>query len=212
MGRVLAGVTNETFKTMQLGVGVIIKDFEYSSLETPADFKTALIAAITGGQSLGATLGGININVTPEMRQRALDGITVDFKGDSVIDKWTCTLATTLKEFSPQALQAAFPTSEFTQVSSDESILAMRIKTALELDDYVENYTWIGTTDFGYLMISMFNALASTSGDIAAADKAEGGIPITISGKAEDFEDADYAPCEIWFIDEKGGIIKDPTA
>ena len=210
MSRVLSGVTNETFKSMQLGVGIIIKNFAYSAIATPTEFKAALEAAISGGQGLGATLGGININVVPEMRQRQFDGATVRFKNDSVIDSWTSTISTTLKEFSPQVLQVAFPTAEFTEIGQAEDMLAMRIRTSLEDTDYAENYTWVGTTDFGYLMISMFNALAATSGDITAADKAEGGIPVTITGHAEGFDDAEFAPCEIWFINDKGGIVKNP--
>jgi len=206
--RVLAGVTADTFKHMQLGVGAIIRDFEYETIEAPADFKTAFLEAIKNGQSFGGTQGGINVEIVPTLRKRDVDGAAVSFKGDSVIDEWTCQMSATLKEFTPRIMQGAFPTAEFAEIGeADSGLVAMRIKTALSPDDYDKNHTWITTTDYGYLMVSMFNAIGGTTGAISATDRAEGGIPFQTKGTIEDFEDIDYAPCEIWFVDMLGGVI-----
>ena len=207
--RIIAGVTSDTFKHLQLGVGAILRDFEFDSIETPAEFKTAIVDAIRAGQSLGGTQGGINIEITPTYRKIEIDGANVPFKGDETIDEWLCQMTATLKEFTPDILQTAFPTAEFTEIgAADSGITAMRIRTALSEEDYADNYTWVTTTKYGYLMIAMFNALGRTTGAISAADKSEGSIPIQINGKIEDFTDIDYAPCEIWMIDMEGGIIK----
>ena len=206
--RILAGVTSSTFQHLQLGVGAVIRDFEYENIETVAAFKTAFIAAIKGGQALGGTQGGINIEITPTFRKIEIDGANVPFKGDEVIDEWLCQMTTTLKEFTPAILQTAFPTGEFAEVGAANSdITAMRIRTAISNDDYAKNHTWIATTQYGYIMVSMFNSLGRTTGAITAADKAEGNIPIQINGKIENFDDIDYAPCEIWFVDVAGDII-----
>jgi hypothetical protein len=145
------------------------------------------------------------------MRKTEIDGANVPFKGDSVIDSWTFQMSATLKEFTPAIMQAAFPTAEFADVgtpgTNGESITAMRIRTGIGPDDYYGNVCWVATTQYGYVMVAMFNALGSITGDIVAADKGEGGIPIQVTGNIEDFDDIDYAPCEVWFVDVYGGII-----
>jgi hypothetical protein len=208
MERIIAGVTSDTFKHLQLGVGAIIRDFDYSSIETPAAFKAAFLAAIQNGQSFGGTQGGINVEIVPAYRKIPIDGASVPFKGDSVIDEWTCQMSCTLKEFTPQIMSLAFPTSEFAEVgAADSGIIAQRIKTSISNEDYDKNHTWITTTQYGYLMVSMFNALGGTTGAMTAADRAEGNIPFRTRGTIEDFDDIDYAPCEIWYIDMQGGVI-----
>jgi len=192
---------------MQLGPGAMIVDFEYENITTATGFREAFTEAIRNGQSLGGTDGGFDVNITPELRKRQVDGASVPFKGDEVIDSWTCEMSTTLKEFTPAILQAAFPTSEFAEVGDD--IVAMRIRTAIQNDDYKDNYTLILTTDFGWLMISMFNALGRTTGGISTEDQGEGSIPFQVNGKVDDFEDIDFCPAEIWFVDNTAdGIIR----
>ena len=206
--RILAGVTADTFKHLQLGVGAIIRDFEYEDIKTATEFKAAFLQAIKDGQSFGGTQGGINIEIVPTYRKIEIDGANVPFKGDSVIDSWLCQMSATLKEFTPEIMQAAFPTSEFIEVGDEGSgIVAQRIKTAVSDEDYHKNHTWVATTKYGYIMVAMFNALGGTTGAITAADKAEGNIPFQTHGTIEDFEDIDYAPCEIWYVDITGGII-----
>jgi len=85
----------------------------------------------------------------------------------------------------------------------------MRIRSAIDLDDYKDNYTLILTTDYGWLMIAMFNALGRTTGPINTEDQAEGEIPFQVNGKVSDFEAIDYAPVEIWMVDRTAdGIIR----
>lgn len=206
--RILAGVTSDTFRHLQLGVGALIRNFEYEGIETTEDFKTAFLDAIRNGQSLGGTQGGINIEVTPTYRKPEIDGANIPFKGDSVIDEWLCQMSCTLKEFTPLVLQDVFPTSEFIEVGeADSGIVAMRIRTAISPEDYSKNHCWIATTKYGWIMVAMFNTIGRTTGAIAAADKSEGNIPYQVNGHIDDFDDIDYAPCEIWFIDNVGGII-----
>ena len=42
--RTLAGVTADTFKHLQLGAGVVIRDFDYEGIRTPDEFKRAVHA------------------------------------------------------------------------------------------------------------------------------------------------------------------------
>jgi len=202
--RTVAGVTADTFKHLQLGAGALIANFEYEHISGPAEFREAFTQAIRNGQSLGGTNGGVNINITPEFRRIEIDGANVPFKGDSVIDSWECYMETTLKEFTPDTMKAAFPTGEFTSASN--GMYAMKIRTGIGHDDYMKNVCWIATTQYGYVMVAMHNALGRTTGAISSADKDEGDIPFRVDGHIDDFDAMDYAPCEIWFVDMNGFI------
>ena len=211
--RIVAGVTNETFNRQQLGPGGAVKNFEYESIATFDEFDAAAKAALSpySGQSLGGTDGGFDINITATKRQRQVDGATVRFKGDSVIDEWTCEMSTTLKEFIPGTIQAAFPTAEFTLVGSD--ITAMRIRTSIEDEDYLDNVALILSTDYGWLMIVFFNVLGEPDGSINTENQGEGGIPIKLTGHNNNFDDMGYAPAEIWMVDRStNGIIRSKVA
>jgi len=205
-GRVLAGVTSETFRSLQLGPGVIIKDFDYHEIDTFEVFHNAMLDAIRNGQSFGGTEGGINVEITPTYDRHNIDGATGRFKGDSFITDWMCQMSTNLKEFSPKVLAAAFPTSEFAESGRD--IIAQRINAAITPEDYNKNHTWIATTSFGYIMVSLFNALGQTTGAIAAPSTGAGGLPFQSVGHIEDFDDIDYAPCEIWYVYRDGRPIE----
>jgi len=206
-GRVLAGVTSDTFKSLQLGPGAIIKNFEYHGITTYNAFHAAMLEAIKNGQSFGGTEGGINIEITPTYGRYPIDGATARFKGDSFITDWLCQMSTNLKEFDPKTLAAAFPTSEFIEVG-DNDILAQRIRAAISPEDYDDNHTWIATTKFGYLMVSFFNALGQTTGAIAAPSTGSGNLPFQSVGHVEDFDDIDFAPCEIWYVYRDGRPIQ----
>ena len=204
--RTLAGVTADTFKHLQLGAGALIVNFDYEGITTPEQFRDAFMAAMRNGQSLGGTNGGVDINVTPEFRRIEIDGANIPFKGDSVIDSWECYMETTLKEFTPDIMQAAFPTGEFAEVGS--GIIAMRIRTGIGPDDYMRNTCWIATTQYGWVMVAMHDTLGRTTGAISSDDKNEGDIPFRVDGHIDDFEAIDFAPCEIWFVDMHGFIDK----
>ena len=202
--RTLAGVTADTFKHLQIGAGALLVNFDYDEVRSPEEFREAFLSAMRAGKSLGGTNGGVNINVTPEFRRIEIDGANIPFKGDSVIDSWECYMETTLKEFTPDIMQAAFPTGEFADVS--DGITAMRIRTGISHDDYMKNTCWIATTQYGWVMVAMHNTLGRTTGAIASGDKDEGDIPFRVDGHIDNFDAIDFAPCEIWFVDMHGFI------
>lgn len=211
MAGILAGVTSDTFKSLQLGPGAILRNFEYQDITTYNAFHAALLEAIRSGQSLGGTDGGINIEITPTYDRYPIDGATARFRGDSFITDWLCQMSTTLKEFTPKVLATAFPTSEFAEIGEEGGtgdILAQRIRAAISNEDYDDNHTWIATTKFGYLMVSFFNALGQTTGAIAAPSTGAGGIPFQTVGHVENFDDIDFAPCEIWYVYKDGRPIE----
>ena len=204
--RVVAGVTPDTFKHMQPGAGAVLMDFDYKAIASTGAFQESFIAALATPNNLGGTRGGININVVPEKRQREVDGANVRFKGDSVIDGWECYLSCNLVEFTATTLKAAFPTADIDEDVAD--IAKIRIKTAISADDHKENICWIATTDFGYIMFALHNALGQTTGEISSEAQGESTIPFRADGFVSDFAEIDYAPCDIWLVDMRGGVIQ----
>lgn len=208
--RILAGVTKDTFSFLQLGAGAIIKNFDYSSITTPTDFKTAFNAALQTDQNLGGTRGGIAINIMPTTRKVEIDGTeVVSFVGDEVVESWDLSMGASLVQFTPQTLQEAFPSAEFVGVGTN--ITAMRIRQQFSDEDYETNHTWISTTKYGYLMVSMFNTLSRLTGEVTTTSNGESVLPITINPKNADFLDIEHLPVEIWFIDMIGGVIDTGT-
>ena len=215
--RILAGVTPQTYEEMQLGPGIILVNFAYEDISTVAGFAEAMNKALAApegspsGWSLGGTRGGINVNVTPTMRQRDIDGVIARFVGDSVIDNWECYISGNLVQFSPKTMQAVFPSAEFAQSEADDQdrkITAMRIRTAMQNSDWQKNMCWIGTTDYGWIMFALHNALGQTTGDISTESAGEATIPFRADGFIAEFDAIDYAPCEIWIVDRVGTISK----
>lgn len=206
--RILSGVTAETFSYLQLGAGAIIRDFDYTAIETTTEFKEAFLAALPTEQNLGGTRGGIAITITPTTRKIEIDGTaTTSFVGDEVVESWEISMGASLVQFSPQTMQEAFPNAEFTNVGANSGITAMRLKQQYGKEDYATNHTWISTTKYGYLMVSMHNTLSRLTGEITSTDNGEAVMPIEIHPKNLDFTDIEFLPVEIFFVDMIGGVI-----
>lgn len=206
--RILAGVTSDTFLYLQLGAGAIIRNFDYTEIETTEAFKEAFLAALPTEQNLGGTRGGIAITITPTTRKIEIDGTaTTSFVGDEVVESWDIMMGASLVQFNPQSMKEAFPNSDFITVGTDNNITAMRMRQQFGTDDYAKNHTWITTTKYGYLMVSMHNTLSRLSGEVTSTDNGEAVLPIEIRPKNLDFTDIDFLPVEIWFVDMVGGVI-----
>lgn len=212
--RTIAGVTADTFKYLQMGAGAIIRDFDYKEIKTAQEFKAAVMEALPTEANLGGTRGGIAVSIVPTTRKPVIDGVAAEgigFIGGESIDYWTAHMAASLVQFSPQTLQEAFPTAEFTTVGEDSGITAMRLKQQFSKEDYAENHTWITTTKYGYLMISMFNTLTRLTGDVQSTDNSEAVIPIDILPNYGDFTELDFVPAEIWIVDMGKNTIEPVT-
>lgn len=206
-----AGVTARTFDYLQLGAGAIIKNFAYEAIETVEEFITAYEEAMQTKNNIGGTEGGIRLSITPTMYKRAIDGTQmVSFVGDEEIESWEVSMGADFVEFSPQVMQEAFPSAEFTEVGqTDSGILAMRIKRQVAIEDYANNHCLILGTKYGFVMFAMHDTLSRLSGETTTNEKGEAVLSIDISPKNKDFLDIENLPVEIWFIDiSKNTIIK----
>ena len=198
--RVLYAITDETERGVQFGSGLILKNFEYQPIEEMSEFDEAIDAAVMNGQALGAIDGGANVNITVTYGRPSIDGLGMfPFKGMEIPESLECYIAVTIKEFSPDKIQSVYGTSRFMYGGGDA--LSQRIQTAIAPEDYYDNITWVGTTNFGYIMISVFNVLGKSGGAINAVEGvAAGGIPFRADGNLSSFKDTNFVPAEIKYF------------
>ncbi|MCL2856203.1 MAG: hypothetical protein FWE19_00565 [Oscillospiraceae bacterium] len=207
----VSAVTNDTFKNLIIGAGVLLNDFEYEGLDTGKDFFEGVGKAIQNGQCLGVTSGGININIEQVRHDlsASIDDVFAPFVGSEVGRRWNCGFDGTLKEVKKNVLQAVFPTAEFEEISSD--VTEIKLGTSLQTNHHVKNTTWVARINqFGYLMISLLNALGRTNGAIVSNPDDSGNIPFAANGYlgAETLGAAKHAPCAIRMINMTNGAVQ----
>jgi len=199
--KVLYGLTGDTFKSLQFGAGAVFRDLEYQSIKTMAAFKAMMSTAATAGKMLGATDGGININISATYGRPSIDGLgSIPFKGGLLPESLECYMEMTLKEISPSKMQSIFPTSRFAKDVADATI-SQRINLSIDDKDYCDNICWIGTTNFGFIMVVLFNAFGRANGAIQSVDGiAATGVPFRVDGDVESFDETEFIPAEVLYV------------
>ena len=204
---ILDSVTPETFQNQALGQGIVLQDFEYEGLTTYDEFVAAMRLAMENRQDIGGVLGEIDVNISAEVRIRAVaeQVAVINFVGQDIIDRWNCYMTANVVKFDEASIKRLFPTAVSREVS--EYITELKIKTAIDRGAHVKNYTWIVTTDYGYMMIALKNALSRADGGISGAVRGEGSIPFRAEGYVSDLRDIEDVPADIWLVKRGGNII-----
>ena len=189
----------DTFDNLQLNAGVILKNFEYSRTTDATALKTAIAAAITAGNILGATRGGGEFHVTRETRDPDIDGKRYAYKGGSFVDSADAYLNTTLVEVTPENIKVLLGTGDATTSGKKTTI---KMRTAIDADDYLTNICWAGDLSDGRLvLIVLKNALNTADFTLTYKDKDEGTLAAEFHAHQANFDDYDYAPFEVVFFD-----------
>ena len=191
---------NETFDKLQLNAGLFIKNFSYSSITDAAALKTAIAAAIVAGTDLlGATRGGGTFTVSREMRNPEIDGMRYRFKGGNFVDSTDPHLSTTLVEITPEN----FATLLGGKATTSGKKTTVKMETAIESTDYLENLCWIGDLADGQLvLICLYNALNTADFTFTFTDKGEGTLAVEFHACQDEVADYDEAPFEVVFFDK----------
>ena len=189
----------ETFENLQLNAGITLVNFDYSNIADAAALKTAIAAAKTAGTKLlGATRGGGTFTMTREIRQVEADGVRFRFVGSEIVDSADAYLSETLIEVTPEHIKNVIGNADVTVSGSKTTV---KIRTAIEDEDYLENLVWIGDTSKGFVLICLYNALNTADFTLTFADKNEGTINCEFHAHQGDVDDFDEVPCEIVFFD-----------
>lgn len=199
------GLRTETFENLVLNAGMMVMNLDYASISDAAALKTALIAKkAAGADILGATRGGGSFVATRDIRSPEVDGKRYPYKGDKIVDAIDAHLATTLLELTPGRLKEAFGSATITTSGKKTTL---RVKSAIEVDDYLQNLCWVGNISDGRLVvICLFNALNTIDLNITFADKNEATLPVEFHAHQDNVDDYEYAPFEIVYFDKDGTV------
>lgn len=173
-----SGYTNKTPEHLVLDAGAFFKNYD---VETD-DFQKA----VTAGKLIGATRGGGEFSAVPSVRQIEVDGIKGRAKGLETIDTWDVYIKANVLEITKESLKLALGASEIDE-TTNEKYSIIKGKNNIELADYLDNVTWIGTLSGSDepVIIQVENALNTDGLKLTMTDKSEGVIAMTFYGHYE---------------------------
>lgn len=188
---VFSGFTANTPKHLQLDAGAFLKNYDVST----DTWETAKATKL-----LGATAGGGSFSAVPTIRRIEVDGVKGAAKGMESIDEWVVTMTANVKEITAEAIKVALAAAETSESGNLNGYTKIVGKDSIAMEDYLNNMTWVGRLSGSNdpVIIVVKNALATNGLTISFADKAEGLIPITVTGHY-DLDDLETPPFEIYY-------------
>lgn len=186
-----SGFTTETAKSLLLNAGAYFKNFDVST----DNFDSAVAA----GKLIGATKGGGEFSAVPEIRQIEVDGVAGRAKGLETIDSWDIYLKANVLEVKEATIQSGLAASSVdTSTNTDYDIITA--SNNLEVSDYIDNITWVGTLSGSDkpVIIQIFNALNTEGLKFSTTDKAEATISLTFYAHYTQ-DDLDTPPFKIYY-------------
>lgn len=186
-----SGFTTETAKSLLLNAGAYFKNFNVGT----DDFDSAVAA----GKLIGATKGGGEFSAVPEIRQIEVDGVAGRAKGLETIDSWDIYLKANVLEVKEATIQSGLAASSVdSSTNTDYDIITA--SNNLEVSDYIDNITWVGTLSGSDkpVIIQIFNALNTEGLKFSTTDKAEATISLTFYAHYTQ-DDLDTPPFKIYY-------------
>ena len=173
--KVFSGYTEATTQSLLMDAGAFFKNFDVK--------KDDFDSAVTAGKLLGATKDGGEFSAVPTVRQIEVDGIKGKAKGLEVIDAWDVYLKANVLEIKRETLAAALCASE-TDEASNTKYDIITAKNGIELTDYIDNVTWVGTLSGSDepVIIQVFNAINTDGLKLTTKDKDQAVIAMTFYG------------------------------
>lgn len=200
----LSALREDTFKNLQLNVGLFVKDFDYEDITDAGALLDAIEDELESGTNLlGVTRGGGNFSVSREMRNPQIDGLRYRYKGGTFVDSADPYLSTTLVETTPENFASGFGG----EVTTSGKKATVRMPTAIKPSAYLSNLCWIGELNDGQMvMIVLYNALNTADFTFTFQDKGEGSMGVEFHGCQSGVKDYDYAPFEVIFLYPDGDM------
>ena len=189
----------ETYKSLQLNAGVVIVNTDISAYTDAESLKTALASLIADGSSLlGATRGGGTFTITRETRQVEADGVRSRFKGGTIVDSADAYISTTLIEITPDHLKSVIGNADIDDTAPNH--IKVKVRTAIDDDDYLTNLIWVGDTSEGFMAIELANALNTADITLTWADKNEGTLNLEAHAHQAGIGSEDYLPVTLHYL------------
>lgn len=186
-----SGFTTETAKSLLLNAGAYFKNFEVGT--------DKFDSAVAAGKLIGATKGGGEFSAVPEIRQIEVDGVAGRAKGLETIDSWDIYLKANVLEVKEATIQSGLAASSV-DASTNTDYDIITASNNLEVSDYIDNITWVGTLSGSDkpVIIQIFNALNTEGLKFSTTDKAEATISLTFYAHYTQ-DDLDTPPFKIYY-------------
>ena len=175
----IRGVTQQTFKNLQLGEGAFL--------------KTKYTGTLSPEMILSATRNGATISIVPRYRTRVIDGVPENTKEAKAVDSVAVNASFVALEVTPELLKKALEVA-------DLSGNTISVRHDVKDEDFADLY-WIGEiSDGGKVQITFKNAFNENGLSLRTAQNNEGELSMNFSGNYS-VTDLDTPPVEIEFLD-----------
>lgn len=186
-----SGFTTDTAQSLLLNAGAYFKNYDVDT----DTFDSAVLA----GKLLGATKGGGEFSAVPEIRQIEVDGVAGRAKGLEVIDSWDIYLKANVLEIKEETIKTGLTASNVDTTSNNDYDI-ITANNNLEVSDYIDNITWVGTLSGSEkpVIIQIENALNTDGLKFTTTDKNEATIALTFYAHYTQ-NDLDTPPFKIYY-------------
>ena len=179
-------IPQDTFNSLQLDAGVLLKRFNPANPVAPADEDI-----------ICATTGGVNPSCVPTFSDLGedVDNVPVNMKELKHLDSWECTLSTTSLGTSPELIKMALGCADI-----DASNSKIVPRADLRQSDFSDIW-WVGDkADGGLVAVRIMNALSTGGFSLQTTKNGKGQISLTITGHVS-IDAQSVVPMEFYSMD-----------
>lgn len=179
-------IPENTFQTLQLNAGVLLKDFDPQSAE------------VNRADIIGATTGGVSFTATPSYTDfgEDIDNVPNNMKELKRIDSWEITMSGTFVTIDTEGAKSLIG-------SADVSGNKITPRNDLKDEDF-EDLWWVGDysnengeENGGFVAIHMMNALSTGGFSVRSTDNGKGNFDFTYTAHYSMY-DPDAVPFEVY--------------
>lgn len=186
-----SGFNDKTAEKLLLDAGAFFKNFTVGT--------DTYDTAVEAGKLIGATRGGGKFDAKPNIRAIEVDGVKGRAKGLQVIDYWDVMMEASVIEVDPATLKLGLCASTAGEDSVEDYDVIVA-KNYIEIEDYIENITYIGKISGKEkpVIIQIYNVLNVQGLTLNVKDKDEAVIGLQFVG-AYDPSKLDNPPFKIFY-------------
>lgn len=198
--KLLNGLTQTTPQNFQLDAGVWLTGVEWGSVSDSDTLKEQITTAMeTSTNIIGATSGGGNISIVPDVRDlmEDVDGAIGMYKDCLAINKIECKATTKITEVKEGALLLALGCADSAAFGSGKKI---SLRNYYKSEDFKE-ITWVASMNKSesYLVVRLRNAISTGGLNYEIEDKGKGKFDLEIT-PCNDLAKPNELPIEIYLV------------
>lgn len=179
-------IPENTFQTLQLNAGVLLKDFDPQSAE------------VNRADIIGATTGGVSFTATPSYTDfgEDIDNVPNNMKELKRLDSWEITMGGTFVTIDTKGAKSLIGSAD---------VIGNKITPRNDLkDEDFKDLWWVGDysnengeENGGFVAIHMMNALSTGGFSVRSTDNGKGNFDFTYTAHYS-MDDPDAVPFEVY--------------